>query len=88
MVVIEQSLEKSLSIKKYMNNNYDWSSSLIIASIRERFHQEEDKFSTLVKIVLSNFETTLNKQNKMRAESMTMLIGAFWTLENKIKMLD
>lgn len=35
--IIEQSMDKIKTFKKFSQNNYDWSSSLIIKSIQNRF---------------------------------------------------
>jgi hypothetical protein len=40
--IVEQSIEKEKATKKYSQNNYDWSGSLILLSMRNRFQKNRN----------------------------------------------
>jgi hypothetical protein len=76
--VIEQSIEREKAIKKYSsNNNIDFSSSLIIISMRQRFQKTKNphlEFQKFITAVLDGYEKDIDMETKDRNDSLYQLI--------------
>lgn len=60
--VIDQSMEKIKSLKKFNQNNYDWSSQLIVSSLKNKFcnsKQAPEEFQKFISVILGAFETEI-----------------------------
>ena len=86
--VIEQAIEKDKASRKFSQNNFDCSGSLIVLSMRNRFvrnknpHQE---FQSFISVILGGYEKDIDQTTSLRNIYLANLIKQKDWLEKRIK---
>ena len=85
--VVEQAIEKFKAQKRYSQNSYDWSSSLIIQALRSRFgraRSPSEEFGAFVQIILGGYEKDIEMQTLEMNMSISTLIKYHNQMQQRI----
>jgi len=89
--VIEQLMERTKAQKRFGQSNYDWSSQLILQSIRNRFcmsRSGNQDFQKFIQTILGVFEREITTQNENRNMNLAMLLKYVNQMNQRIGFVE
>jgi hypothetical protein len=89
--VIEQSIEKDKANRKYAQNKFDWSGTLIVLAMRNRFLRNKNPhtdFQHFIAIILGGYEKDIDHQTAQRNIYLANLIKQKNRLDQRLKLFQ